>query len=231
VRPVPLYTRRVEHKYAPLWRDMPPKKKRTVTIKSSGGLTRAVNGDVAPEPSRLKADHGPADGAYQVARQPPPPSSILAALNEARGLIRKAVPRAASVPLPRATKPVDPAPPPPTPAVRPRETTFQPPPPKKRFGPFVSGTEVDVPTLMMSDPLPPDVAAWKRTRVGGNFPPAVPMGKPHRVCRCCNVLPETFACWPCCHTSACFACADGRDTCFECKAVAVAFYRSRVCEL
>jgi hypothetical protein len=47
--------------------------KKLVLIRSSGGVTRAVNGDVAPEPSTLRApSNAPALSEVRIMRRPPP---------------------------------------------------------------------------------------------------------------------------------------------------------------
>ena len=62
--------------------------KRTVTIRSSGGVTRAVNGDIPPEPSRLKHRHDTAenyvDGRFRAARPSPPSENLIKAVLVAR---------------------------------------------------------------------------------------------------------------------------------------------------
>lgn len=201
---------------------MSGKAKRTVTIKSSGGVTRAVNGDVAPEPSRLRPDTGSVEGRFRALRPPTPPQSVLEAILTERAKlgIRSSTGRP-PLPPPRAPTPDSPssAPPPPR-----KDAPLYVPPPRRRVGPFVSGTETcQAPPLLAAEV--PDHEPKKRLARDA-FPEAVAVSFPLAFCRVCKLFPETFACWPCKHSCACFACAEGLKTCSLCNASAVSFYRT-----
>ena len=214
---------------------MAGKSKRTVTIKSSGGVTRAVNGDVEPEPSRLRPDAGFSD-RFQAARPPRPTASVLEALNEYRAMTGRPVilPTPAIRPRPVVEGPLSHSSRPSTPEITPSSDLRIPRPknaiPPKRFGPFLFGYEKwDLPPVpALEEPMCRVFATFRMPSLQSGVPNPVSVYGGLTRCAVCKILPATFACLPCRHESSCFACAGTLKTCPRCKVGSEVFYRSRI---
>lgn len=156
--------------------------RKLVLIRSSGGVTRAVNGDVAPEPSTLRM---PTDSMSLsevfIMRRPPPNQELLDAVREARreifstnksGDVNALASYAEEDASPRPPSP-QPSPPPPTP------------------------TPPTVMAHMQTAQATRDAAVRMFVFNEHNLTPR---------CLHCNVLFVTFASIDCRHLDACFAC-------------------------
>lgn len=185
--------------------------KKMVTIRSSGGVTRAVNGDVAPEPSTLREGSKSMPlSEVRIMRRPPPKQELLDAVKEARREIFAAIksgdfnsiaPCADDDASPRTQSPQPSPPPPPTypPAGAHRIVPAPRMPQSPAWGgAHISPGERNIP-VEVEDLLVYSQAAVQMVVFTERNPPPK--------CRHCNVFFVTFASVDCRHADACFACA------------------------
>ena len=179
--------------------------KKLVLIRSSGGVTRAVNGDVPPEPSTLRvASDSLSLSEVRIMRRPPPKQALLDAVKEARREIFSTVKSGdanalaafayddASPPTPSPSPPPPSPPPPLSPRAIPCRVV-----PAPRTAHATAWGEACTLQQAQNASLPRK-AETMYVFTERDLPPT---------CRHCNVLFVTFASVDCGHADACFACA------------------------